>query len=135
MSTVIVGPREHLRGVPRDAFAKKNVAYIVVDRSQDWVVLCQSLPLIARWINANLSSGEAWDRVSTTGLFENLNRSGGRNGGWHKGRFRVTSVPLEESVDAFERMRKDRRHAAIVGHSCVAGVEGGTVTLGERECE
>eukprot|EP00966_Prymnesium_polylepis_P162011 3744152-Prymnesium_polylepis.2 len=118
MTTVLFKPQQRLSGqVPKDQFAKKNVAYIVVDRDQDWVILCQSLPLLTRWINKNLSSGEKWDKVSTTGLFENLNRSGGRNGGWHKGRFRISSVPLDKSRDEFERMRKGRAKAAIVGHN------------------
>ena len=118
MRSVIVKPHQYLSGsVPKDRFAKKNVAYIATDRGQDWVILCQSLPLLAKWINANLSCGEPWDKVSTTGLFENLNRSGGRNGGWHKGRFRVLSMPIEKSKDVFDSLRKAHTHAAIVGHS------------------
>jgi hypothetical protein len=58
MSTVIVGPGEHLRGVPRDAFAKKNVAYIVVDRSQDWVVLPLREPQPERRAQRRLAQGE-----------------------------------------------------------------------------
>ena len=116
MTSVIVMPHQNLSGpVPKDQFAKKNVAYIATDRGQDWVILCQSLPLLAKWINANLSCGEPWDKVSTTGLFENLNRSGGRNGGWHKGRWRIKSVDLDSATAEFEALRSESKQAALVG--------------------
>ena len=102
--------RAHAKGV-----TKRDVAYLVFDRQREWAIFATSLPKLARFINDNLSSGQAWDRVSVTGLFESLNREDGRHGGWHKGRWRVMSVDLESASDTFEAVRKDHELAAVIG--------------------
>tara|TARA_B110001452_G_C14904155_1_gene316018 strand:- start:57 stop:449 length:393 start_codon:yes stop_codon:yes gene_type:complete len=118
MSAILIGEKQRLHGsLPKDRYAKKDVAYIVIDRAQGWVVLSQSLPLMTKWLNSNLSSGEKWDTVSTTGLFENMNRTDGRHGGFHKGRFRIISVPLAKSREVFETLRKGKEKSAIVGYT------------------
>ena len=81
---------------------------------REWAILAMSLPKLARFINDNLSSGQAWDRVSVTGLFESLNREDGRHGGWHKGRYRVRRMPLADSAPEFEAVRARCAHAAVV---------------------
>ena len=123
MPTAIqLAPQQRLVGrLPKDRFAKKDVAYLVTDRSREWILICQSLPLLVTWINTNLSSGEQWDRVSLSGMFENLDRTDGRHGGWHKGRFRVSSLPLSDSNEVFNAMRVEYKNAAIVGHNMKAG--------------
>ena len=111
---MVLESEQRVAGVLRDVHAKNDVAYILTSRSRDWIVLSQSLPLLAAWVNEKLACDEQWDKVSVTGLFESLNRTGGRNGGWHKGRFRVRSVPLADSGDAFEVARGEYANAAIV---------------------
>ena len=49
-----------------------------------------------------------------TGLHECLDRTDKRNGGWHKGRFRIQSVPLERSSEVFEETRTAYQNAAVV---------------------
>ena len=110
--------RAHVKGV-----TKRDVAYLVFDRQREWAIFATSLPKLARFINDNLSSGQAWDRVSVTGLFESLNREDGRHGGWHKGRYRVRRVPLADSAPQFEAVRASCAHAAVV-----AARPGGYVT-------
>ena len=75
-STVILDPRQSLVDVRKDFHAKNDLAYLVVDKLGEYTILCQSLPLLASFINNNIISGEKWDRVSVTGLFENLNQTG-----------------------------------------------------------
>ena len=111
---LVLDPQQRLATVHRDRCAKRDLCYLIVDRTHEWAILSQSLPLLAQWMNDNLSSGEAWDRVSVTGLFECLNRTTGRNGGWHKGRFRIRTVPLETSCDAFEAVRASHAKAVVV---------------------
>ena len=113
-STMLLDSSTRLVRVHRDFASKKDIVYLVVDRSREWVILCQSLPLVVKWINENISNGDSWDRVTVTGLFESLNRTDGRNGGWHKGRFRVCSVPLTQSRDVFEGVRTNYANAAVV---------------------
>lgn len=91
----------------------KEVVYIVQDRCHEWIVMGQSLPAMAKFINANISEGP-WSNATVTGLFENINREGTRNGGHHKGRYRISSVPLERARDVFEETRQDYIRAAVV---------------------
>ena len=111
-SAVVLSSTQRLARAHRTA--KRDVAYLVVDRQREWAILAMSLPKLARFINDNLSSGQAWDRVSVTGLFESLNREDGRHGGWHKGRYRVRRMPLADSAPEFEAVRARCAHAAVV---------------------
>jgi|EP00966_Prymnesium_polylepis_P135694 hypothetical protein len=117
MPCILLRPEQKLAGtLPKDRWSKTSTAYIAVDRNQDWALYSMSLPILAAWINDNLSS-ESCEKVSATALFRNLNRTDGRHGGWVKGKYRVTSTPMSHSKDAFEAARSDCKHAAIVGHS------------------
>ena len=121
MKCIQLNPHQRLASLPRDKYVKHDVAYLLVDRTQECCVLAQSLPLLAKWVNQNVSSGDRCDRVSLTGLHENLNRpTDCRNGGWHKGRYRVTSMPLADSAEAFDAARREHNHAAIIGHTIQA---------------
>jgi len=116
MKCIQLNPHERLGALAKDAHAKKDVAYMLEDRSHEWAVLAQSLPLLAQFVNECVSNGERCERLSVTGLFENLNRRDGASGGWVKGRYRVTSVSRNAAVAEFEAIRHVHNHAAIVGH-------------------
>ena len=92
----------------------RDVAYVAVSRDKSWALLTQKLPLLTQFINENLTNGEPWSRVTTNGLWENIDRTDGRNGGHHKGLWRVTSVELDAACDAFEDMRGAFANAAVV---------------------
>ena len=109
-----LGSSQHLASVAKDYHAKKDVVYLMMCRNHDYLVMTQSLPLLAKWVNDNLSCGEQWDRVTVTGLHNCLNCTDGRNGGWHKGRFRVRTLPLATSRDEFEAAREGFSKAVIV---------------------
>ena len=119
MKCITLQPNQRLGAIPRDAHVKKDVAYLLIDRLKESCVLAFSLPLLAKWVNDNIcAGGKVWDCVSVTGLFDNLNRlhDEGRTNGWHKGRFRVQSMPLDEARDAFDAARHQHTHAAVIGH-------------------
>ena len=114
VSAVVLTPRQVLTRVGKDAHAKRDVAYLVQDRQREVAILAQSLPLLVRYINEHVSC-EAWDRVSVAGMHENLGRTDGRHGGWHKGRYRVRRVPLAQSGAAFEAERRECARSVLVG--------------------
>ena len=91
---------------------KVEIAYVCYDRSGDWTLLSQKLPILTEYINTNLA--DEWGKVSTTGLYEAVDRTSGRVGGWHKGRWRVKMVPLVEAKAAFEAARREHRFAAVL---------------------
>ena len=116
--TLIVEPKQRVIGrLPKDKFAKRDIGYLVCDRSLDWIMLSQSLPQMVKWINENVSSGDRWDRVSLTGMFESINKSEGRNGGFHKGRYRIQTVPRASAMEVFESERRRYRNSAIIGYN------------------
>ena len=115
-ATIVLAPKQRLASIRKDFSTKKRVAYVAVDRAGEWAMLCQSLPLLAKWINTNLSTTDyAWDRVSVTGLYDYLDRPEDTlHGAWHKGRFRLRSVPLVDAIEVFENTRKGYQNAAII---------------------
>eukprot|EP00966_Prymnesium_polylepis_P328235 7384045-Prymnesium_polylepis.1 len=137
MRCLQLSPHQRLGALPRDAHAKKDVVYLLVDRSHEWTVLSQSLPLLAkRFINESdiRDNGERCERVTVTGRFENMNQVDGTSGGWVKGRYRVSSLARARAHDAFESVRSDHRHAAIDGHKIRArDIAGGARGGGEVE--
>ena len=113
MSCILVDATQRLATVGKDQFAKKKVVYIVTDRSREWFIMCQSLPLLAKWINDHVCEASS-ERVSVTGLFENMNRTDGRHGGWHKGRFRIQVVALNNACAVFEHERAGFAKAVVI---------------------
>jgi hypothetical protein len=115
ISAYVLNENQRLANVHKDfgQGRSKEVVYIVKDRSYEWIVMGQSLPAIAKFINIKISDGP-WSNATVTGLFENMNREGSRNGGYHRGRYRICSVPLDSARDVFEEARQDYVQAAVV---------------------
>ena len=107
---------QRLARIHRDFATKKDVVYLAESRNKDLLLLCQSVPKLAEFINDNLTE-EQWDRVSVTGIFEAINRRDGRRGGFHKGRFRVSCVPRNEASEKLESLRGEYQKALVVAGS------------------
>ena len=117
MLTIDLVDGQRLARIHRDFATKKDVCYLAESRHKDLLLLCQSIPLLAQFINSNLSNGESWDKVSVAGLFDAVNRRGGRHGGYHKGKFRISSIPLDEASNMLESVRGDYERAVVVAGS------------------
>ena len=109
---------KRLVGVQREWHTRKregkSIAYICVARDGSWALLSQKLPLLCEFINTHLTDGQAWSRVTTNGLFEMIDCTANRCGGWHKGMWRIQSVDLERACDAFACARQACTHAAVI---------------------
>ena len=70
MLTIDLVDGQRLARIHRDFATKKDVCYLAESRHKDLLLLCQSIPLLAQFINSNLSNGESWDKVSVAGLFD-----------------------------------------------------------------
>ena len=108
----MLSPQQRLTRVSKDRSAK-GIVYLVHSRDNKWLLLCQSLPLVCRFINARLS-GEVCDTVSVTSFHDNLNRTEGRNGGYISGRWRARKLPLARAGAEFERERSAFENAVVV---------------------
>ena len=112
MAALVLNDQQRLTRVSPDRSAK-GLVYLVRSRDSEWLLLCQSLPLLCRFVNAHLAS-EPCDTVSVTSFHDNLNRIDGRHGGYVSGRWRARTLPLEEASSEFERERLTFEHAAII---------------------
>ena len=111
-ATLVLSPQQRLTRVSQDRSAK-GLVYIVCSRDSKFLLLCQSLPLLCRFINSRLSN-EACDSVSITSFHDNLNRVDGRNGGYVSGRWRIRTLPLAEAGGEFERERSSFENAVVI---------------------
>jgi hypothetical protein len=119
-AAVFLHPWERLTGVTKEWHTRKrngrDMCYVIVDRSGKVALLTQKLLVASDFINANLvDPDEPWSRVTTTGLWEILDQTSGRVGGWHKGRFRVISVDLKNATACFEAVRSSHERSAVIG--------------------
>ena len=112
MAALVLAPQQHLTMVYQDRSAKGFV-YLVRSRDNSYLILSQSLPLVCRFINQRLSN-EACDSVSVTSFHDNLNRVGGRNGGYVSGRWRARTLPLAQAGAEFEQERASFDNAVVV---------------------
>ena len=121
-SAVYLKPGERLSAVRKEWHTRKrggkDNCYVIVDRFGKLLLLTQKLPVASSFINSHLiSPNEPCTKVTTNGLWEIIDQTGGRVGGWHKGRFRVMSVTLDQATSCFESMRPNHEEAAVVGDS------------------
>ena len=111
-NALVLSPRQHLTRVHQDR-CSKGLVYFVTSRDNSWLLMCQSLPMVCRYINSRLSNEEC-DLVSITSCHDNLNRTDGRNGGYVSGRWRVRTLPLTQAGAEFEQERPAFENAVVV---------------------
>ena len=111
-----VGEGERLVGVLKERRSRGSGegdgCYVIVDKRGEYFVVGQRLPCLAAFLNDLTET--PFDRVSITGLYENLDKEDGRNGGWHKARWRVRRVPLEQAATEIENARAVVPHKQVV---------------------
>ena len=116
--TVVLTPTQRLAGVQPEWHAKKRmgkqIVYVAHDRMGEIALFSQQLQLLASAINERAGDARS-ERVSTATLWKGVDRSdASRVGVWIKGRWRVSSVDLDEASNEFERARQAHTHAAVV---------------------
>lgn len=121
-------PDERLAGVRKEKHTRmrdgRASCYVILDRYGKVLVLTQKLPVASSFINSTLvNPSEQWSRVTTNGLWEIINQTGGRVGGWHKGRFRVMAVELDKATSCFESLRPNHETAAVLGETACYQIE------------
>ena len=111
MECITVRPTDALRGVRRERRARRRGCYLLEDRYGTYLVAAQKLQPIAHFIQ----TVDPTSRVSLTALYEILDTSDNRVGGYAKHRWRLRFVPLDEAVARFEAERGRFERALIVG--------------------
>ena len=118
---IYLNQSQHLTGIRKERHTRskkdgKDMCYLISDKMGKIALCSQKLTAVTEFINSNLvHPDEPWSKVNVVGLWEILNQTGGRVGGWHKGRFRVMSVDLESAPEMFEEARLAHEQAAVIG--------------------
>jgi hypothetical protein len=104
-------PTEQLSAIYKESRARPNKetkgrrVYLCEDRVEKQLFLSQKLPALMHTLNRTTHATPD-QRVSLTGLWLNCDSEvRGRNGGYLKHRFRVTSVPFDDALQALEAAR------------------------------
>ena len=99
---------QELTGIRKErrvrAVRGKNLLYICHDRAGEVALVSQKLPLLRNYINDNLCVDE-WQTVTVTGLYMNCDFTSNKVGGYHKNRWRVRSIGLEQATDEINGLR------------------------------
>jgi hypothetical protein len=119
---VYLKANERVSAIQKEAHTRtkngKAMCYILFDRSGRIAMLTQKLPAVTQFINNHLvHPEEPYAKVNCVGLWEMLNKTDGRVGGWHKGRWRVTTCDLESATAVFDAARRDHQEAAVIGNT------------------
>lgn len=117
----MLAPTQKLARIQKEWHTRKqdgrDVAYLAIDRLGEWTVITQKLALLTAWINDTMGN-EPGARVSTTALYEGVDRKSSRVGGWVKGRWCVKAVDLERATEEFESARQGRGVVVATEPAC-----------------
>ena len=107
---------QRLHTIGREAHARGKV-YLVHDKHKRVLVLCQRLALAVDYLNAHAVT-DPEDRLSYASLYEIVGKRGPRVDGWHKRRWRVEPLPVEDAAVArFEALRAQHESAVVLGQT------------------
>ena len=104
---IAVRPTDALKSVRREWYSRKKGShygcYLLEDKYGRYLIVAQKLHAIACYLNS--IAPDAASKVSVTALYEILDTSDNRVGGWSKHRWRLRFAPLEEAGTLFEKER------------------------------
>ena len=105
---------QRLSGVSREGHSRGK-AYLVHDKQGRVLVLCQRLAIAVDYLNEHAVT-DAEDRLGCASLYEIVGARGGRVDGWHKRRWRVEPLPIDDDPAArFEEAREGYESVVVLG--------------------
>ena len=115
---IMLKPRERIKGIKKEWHTRKHhgkhVCYMILDKEQHFILFGQKLPSLTDYINSHIVTDDCF-KVSTAGLYTSLDIKTGRTHGWHKLRWRVSSIPIEIAAEVLENIRDVYRNVIVVG--------------------
>ena len=102
--TIQIQPNERLYYIGKEFHTRRNMAYIVEDKFQDYLILSQRIEDIVNSINGIVSYEP--DKVTLTGIYYALGKTASRTGGYTKSRWRVQQITIDMAAEAFENVRR-----------------------------
>ena len=92
----------------------RHIAWFVSDKYGSALLVSQKLGPLREWINARASAPH--ERVNLSSLYETatIGKHSQRTGGYTKGRWAVTAVPIEDVNEKLGLMRPHFDHAYVL---------------------
>ena len=112
---ITVRAADALKSVKREWHTRKEGCYILEDKHGTYLIVAQKLQAIASFLST--IAPDAASRISVTALYEILDNTDNRVGGWSKHRWRVRHAKLEDAGEAFEHARERFEHALVLGQA------------------
>lgn len=107
---------ERLLAIRREPYSRKHngqlVQWIVADKYGQLLLSSGKLSAVQSYINAHVEAPH--DRVHLSGLFESMERTKGRTGGWYLNRWMVSTAPLDDAARVLEKMRPEYERVVLV---------------------
>ena len=110
---IAMRPTDCLKGVSREFHARKRGVYVLIDKHEEYLIVSQKLQPLSTFLNSIAQDKSS--RVSVTALYEILDKTNNRVGGWSKNRWKCRFIPLESAVALFESERGRYKQALILG--------------------
>lgn len=112
-SVIEIAPGQRLGAIVKERHVRRDRAYLVEDKSARVLYLGQKLAPLVDHLNKAVEHRA--DRISVSGVFQNMGDPGARNGGYAKHRFRCEPVQLDRVGEAFDRARRHFESCYVVG--------------------
>ena len=97
----------------------KHICYIITDKYSRFILLGQTLPHLAFFINSTIIQNDPCFNVSVSGLYQLLDCQTGKVNGYHKSRWRIIRCGIEDAVNTYNSMRWGYENSVVVGcHQC-----------------
>ena len=120
---IAMRPTDCLKGVSREYHSRKKGAYVLIDKHEEYLIVSQKLQPISTFLNSIAPDHSS--RVSVTALYEILDNTENRVGGWSKHRWKCRFIPLESAVALFESERGRYQQVLILGRPECYSIENG----------
>ncbi|MGA1354967.1 MAG: hypothetical protein ACO32I_09370 [Candidatus Limnocylindrus sp.] len=112
-SIIEIAPGQRLGAVVRERHVRRDRAYLVEDKNARVLYIGQKLAPLVDQLNKAVEHHA--DRISLSGVYQNMGDLGARNGGYAKHRFRCEPVPLDRAGEALDRARHRATNCFVVG--------------------
>jgi hypothetical protein len=116
-----INAKERVVDIRRERYSRKHnghvVQWFVADKHGTLLLSSGKLSALQHYINAHVEAPH--DRVHLSGLFETMERTEGRTGGWYLNRWLVSTTPITDAAAVLEKLRRDYQRVVMVSPPAV----------------
>ena len=112
----VIKPEERIVMIRREPYSRKHngelVQWFVADKYGRVLLSGGKLSALQNYINSHVETHH--DKVHLSGLYESMERTDGRTGGWYLNRWMVSTTPLNDAPAVLEKLRPEYERVVMV---------------------